>query len=94
MCALVPAATKGTATAGACLDPPKEPGFRENRTKKTPGEVLVKAPKVANKCFPSALRGGPSPGVGASLQPHFGVRNSSLGWGKSIWELVPNEKML
>lgn len=54
----------------------------------------MKAPKVANKCFPSALRGGPSPGVGASLQPHFGVRNSSLGWGKSIWELVPNEKML
>lgn len=41
-------------TARACLDPPKGPGFRENRPKKpknTPGEVLVVAPKVVNKCF-------------------------------------------
>lgn len=51
MCVLVPAATKSTATAGAWLDPPEEPGFRENRTKKPP-EVLVMAPEVANKCFP------------------------------------------
>lgn len=50
------------------------------------------APEVVNKCFPSAFRGGPSPGAGVLLQPPLGVEQKHLGIGAKGKNALKGEK--
>lgn len=91
-CVTVTCATQGTARARSCLDPPQGSTFGLNRTQRR-HKVLVKALQVVEH-FPSALRGANPRSWHITSASHFGLKTCKLGWSESVWELVPNDKML